>query len=450
MTTSLERAPKRAVVALKLPAASYVSISGRKEAEEREGYRYTQMNTYLRRHPALSQTEREVLDVLVENATDYALLSQPVPVPVKRQVNPDFVAEALFCSRSTVERALANLEKFGIVTTKADPKDRRRTLYTLQPGPWPKLGDLPKRFLGWRDQPNAKRLVKEWRELVLSGAADDDPIGTLEAFLLDKGIFMVTSVPILEGISDTGGDMLPRPKKDRAQRAQERQARKESRTTEGHRISLTNEGHSGGSDPVDARGESTEERPPTREISPQPRAHANVSNKNLVTGTPQRAAAGASGHPSGGAGSQQAVSLADIKRAAEAWQPKRETNPVSAALSHYRKLVTDQFGVDLPASRKKDRAEMGRSVRTWGLETVLRTMDYVFDHWPFFQRELRLKGHSFPPRFLFTAQGWMEALAPQATKGEAPGGGGFDWYSFTARQDAERTDDLNAELEELL
>lgn len=438
---------KRALVTVKLPRHGYVSYSGRKEAEEREGYKYTQMNTYLRRHPVLSQTEREVLDVLVEHATDYSLLSQPVTVPVKRKANAAFIAEALFCSRSTVERALANLETFGLIATKPDPKDKRRVIYGLVPGPWPKLGDLPKKMLGWRDQPNATKLVKEWRELVLSGAADADPLATLETFLLDRGIFMVTSVPILEGITDSGGDMLPKPKKDRSQRAKERQERKLSRTNDDNHFSRTSEGHLTGIDPSIELGDTTREWAPPRENEDSPRARAVSNKREVVTGTPQRAAAGASGHLSGGQDSQQA-GLGAIKREAEAWKPKRESNPVSAALSAYRERVLQDFDIPLPASRKKDRAEMGRSVRTWGLEAVKQTIDWVFDNWEHYRKALKLKGHLYPPRFLFTAQGWMEALVPQAQRADT--GGSFDWYKHTAKQDTERVDDLNDDLEDLL
>lgn len=124
---------------------------------------------------------------------------------------------------------------------------------------------------------------------------------------------------------------------------------------------------------------------------------------------------------------------------------------MSACLSRYRERLREDFEHEIPTSRKKDRAEMKRSVVAWGKEDVLKTIDWVFDHWAFYRKAFKLKAHDYPPRFLFTGQGWMEHLIFHARKGELPGGGGgWSWDQHTEKQMKDRQDDAQDALEDLL
>jgi DNA-binding MarR family transcriptional regulator len=425
------------------PHTDPVSISGSREASQKRGYRFTRMNTYLRRHPVLSQTEREVLDVLVEYAVEYADLDGGGKALLQRRVSPTLIADELLMSRGTIERALSNLETFGLVETKPDPKDRRRYRYWLCSGPWPKLGDYPEKMLAWKDQPRGRQMAREWRDLVLSGAAEANTLEVLVDFLMRHGVFMMTTVPVLRGFRDDGGDAevyLDRPKS------------KKHDASDGDRPDEVY-GASDGYLPEAEEEPSTSRKPENTllhgEILDRPRARAVGTSKKEegrleqsalppVAGAPQVA-------PSGG-GSR----LSEVVAGARAWTPQRDRNPVSVVLTAYRVAVNGQFGVELPPSRKKDRAEVKRSIDNFGVESVLDTIDWVFDNWAHYQRVFKL-AHSYPPRFLFTGQGWMEHLTVQAQRKELPGPKkALNWNQHTNEQYQERDDHLQDDLFALL
>lgn len=454
-----------------LKTGPYASLSGRAEAENKTGFRYTQMSTYLRRHPALSSNEVRVLDVLIEYAHDYRQLHKDQPSLVQRRVTIELMSRELMVAQRTVERALKSLETFGLIEVHADAEDGRRNRYRLLPGPWPLLGDVPRKHFCWKDQLGGVAMARDWRKMVLHGDVNADNVfDKLQAFLFERQI-MVFKTPV----NDEGNEMLNKPKRKREERQAQRQERK------AEKIPDSGDGYLPDSDPLNTDMHSAfqkaenalpnDENPDSDPAAPRARAEVNNKDTKDTKGKKQRAADGdlpvrpeaqysdrdtlnAKNLRARSAYRQRHIPsyekdeknekdekvpplLRSLKDEIEAMEPKREPNPVSACLGLYRKLLYERFDQVTKDYGPNRRKPLSQQIEMHGREAVAGTIQVVFDNWEFFRKKLRLSGEPHPPLVLFISDGWMEQLVAHGRAGHVVGKT-LDWNQDTNDMVAEQ------------